>query len=174
MSKIRRSRKHWYWFRMPYGPSNQPINTSRLLRFKYPTLPGKGVLTLPLLQTEANLHQSANASRSQRKSQTSLSLVPAFGRQHCWTVNSSEKGFYGLEWQKNTTRDSINISLKLYCNINVKGDFKYLHSAKINFNRSCRMNIKSQVPNSNYTTQTEGGLPVVILARFSMFRCLYL
>ena len=27
-----------------------------------------------------------------------------------------------------------------------------------NFNRSCR--IKSQVPNSNYTTQAEGGLPV--------------
>ena len=26
-----------------------------------------------------------------------------------------------------------------------------------NFNRSCRVNIKSQVSNSNYTTQTEGG-----------------
>ena len=28
------------------------------------------------------------------------------------------------------------------------------------------MNIKSQVPNSNYTTQTEGGLPVVDADKF--------
>ena len=64
--------------------------------------------------------------------------------------------------KKNTTPDSINISLKLYFNIKVKGDFKYLHSVK-NFNQLCCMNIKSQVPNSNYTTQTEGGLPVIII-----------
>ena len=45
------------------------------------------------------------------------------------TVNSPDKGFYGSEWQKNTTRNSINISLKRYFNIQVKGDLN--NSTKI-------------------------------------------
>ena len=61
----------------------------------------------------------------------SLSLVPAFGSV---TVNSPEKGFYGSEWQKkNTLRGSIDISLKLYFNIKVKGDFNI--STKISTDR---------------------------------------
>ena len=69
----------------------------------------------------------------------SPSLVLAFSRQHCCTVNLPEKGFYGLEWPKNTTHDSINISLKLYFNLKVKGDLKYLHSVKISTDRVARI-----------------------------------
>ena len=50
--------------------------------------------------------------------------------------------------------DSINISLKLYFNKKVKGDFNISSKSSTD----C---INSQVPNGNNTTQTEGGLPVV-------------
>ena len=55
-------------------------------------------------------------------------------------------------------RDSINISLKLYFNIKVKGDF-IVSTTKISTD-GVSVNKKSQVPNSNYTSQTEDGLPV--------------
>ena len=124
MSKIRGSRKHWYGFCMPYGSlcplrdrcasNTQPCSSRGFWPFRY-------CKRKPIYANQG-MSQDRNGSH---RFVTSLSLVPAFGRQHCWTINSSEKGFFGSEWQKNTTRDSINISLKLYFNINVKGDFKY-------------------------------------------------
>ena len=52
-----------------------------------------------------------------------------------WHFRYCKERFLRLGMAKNTTRDSINISLKLYFNINVKGDFKYLPSAKISTDR---------------------------------------
>ena len=49
----------------------------------------------------------------------------AGSEKHCKTINAPKKGFYSSEWQKKkkqkkNTRDSINISFKLYFNIKVK------------------------------------------------------
>ena len=55
-----------------------------------------------------------------------------------------------------------NLRLNIHAtrSVEILIEWRYLNK---NFNRSCRVNIKSQVPNSNYTTQTEVGLPVLLL-----------
>ena len=53
------------------------------------------------------------APHSNRQQQLAC-LVLLLSSTSLWpiTVNSPEKGFYGSEWQKNTTHDSINIFLE--------------------------------------------------------------